>query len=111
MFLLSHIRGHLSDTHLVDCANWAVSAAWTVPKTAVSGLYFARLVREDQEKLPNWRGDGSKNSWDIRFSRQKKDQDPLYPPPLGAFAEKNARGGARKDLKIPKGRYMRNEFK
>jgi len=39
----------LSDpsTGLVDCGNWAVSASWTVPSTAVSGIYFARLVRTD----------------------------------------------------------------
>ena len=39
----------LSDpaTGLVDCGNWAVSASWTVPATAVSGIYFARLVRTD----------------------------------------------------------------
>ncbi len=34
-------------TGLVDCGNWAVSASWTVPATAVSGIYFAKLVRED----------------------------------------------------------------
>jgi hypothetical protein len=34
-------------TGLVDCGNWAVSASWTVPATAVSGVYFARLVRTD----------------------------------------------------------------
>src|SRR5262245_58003615 len=32
---------------LVDCGNWAVSASWTVPATAVSGIYFARLTRSD----------------------------------------------------------------
>jgi Domain of unknown function (DUF4082)/Bacterial Ig-like domain (group 3)/Bacterial Ig domain len=31
-------------TGLVDCGNWAVSASWTVPATAVSGLYFARVA-------------------------------------------------------------------
>ena len=31
----------------VDCGNWAVSASWTVPADAVSGIYFAKLVRED----------------------------------------------------------------
>ncbi|PYI68530.1 hypothetical protein CVV68_05955 [Arthrobacter livingstonensis] len=36
-----------SDTGLVDCGNWAVSASWTVPSTAVSGVYLARLVRTD----------------------------------------------------------------
>ena len=32
-------------TGLVDCGNWTVSASWAVPATAVSGLYFANLVR------------------------------------------------------------------
>src|SRR5262249_52424097 len=31
-------------TGLVDCGNWAVSATWTIPATAVSGLYFARVA-------------------------------------------------------------------
>src|SRR5262245_20305223 len=41
--------GCLSDptTGLVDCGNWAVSASWAVPADAVSGIYFARLVRTD----------------------------------------------------------------
>ena len=34
-------------TGLIDCGNWAVSATWAVPATAVSGLYIARLVRGD----------------------------------------------------------------
>jgi hypothetical protein len=34
-------------TGLVDCGNWAVSASWTVPTTAVSGLYLAHLKRDD----------------------------------------------------------------
>jgi hypothetical protein len=36
-----------SSTGLVDCGNWADSAVWTVPADAVSGIYFARLVRPD----------------------------------------------------------------
>ena len=36
-----------ASTGLVDCGNWAVSASWPVPATAVSGIYFARLVRTD----------------------------------------------------------------
>jgi hypothetical protein len=35
-----------SSTGLVDCGNWGVSAAWQVPAGAVSGIYFAKLVRE-----------------------------------------------------------------
>ena len=29
-----------SSTGLIDCGNWGVSASWTVPTTAVSGLYY-----------------------------------------------------------------------
>nr|WP_254678762.1 DUF4082 domain-containing protein [Arthrobacter sp. 24S4-2] len=36
-----------SSSGLVDCGNWAVSANWAVPATAVSGVYFAHLVRND----------------------------------------------------------------
>lgn len=36
-------------TGLVDCGNWSVSASWLVPAAAVSGVYVARLVREDPE--------------------------------------------------------------
>jgi hypothetical protein len=36
-------------TGLYDCGNWAVSASWAVPSTAVSGIYFARVVRDDTQ--------------------------------------------------------------
>src|SRR5450755_1605849 len=36
-----------SSTGLIDCGNWGVSASWTVPSTAVSGIYIAHLVRDD----------------------------------------------------------------
>ena len=36
-----------STTGLVDCGTWAESASWAVPATAVSGVYFANLVRTD----------------------------------------------------------------
>lgn len=45
-------------TRLYDCGNWAVSASWRVPPDAISGVYLARLTREDQEPL-NWRADNS----------------------------------------------------
>ena len=32
---------------MLDCGNWAESASWAVPANAVSGLYIAKLVRED----------------------------------------------------------------
>jgi Domain of unknown function (DUF4082)/Bacterial Ig-like domain (group 3)/Bacterial Ig-like domain/Bacterial Ig domain len=39
----------LSDptTGLVDAGNWSVSASWAVPATATSGIYMARLTRND----------------------------------------------------------------
>jgi len=46
------------ETRLYDCGNWAVSASWIVPRDAMSGIYLARLVREDVEPL-NWRADNA----------------------------------------------------
>jgi hypothetical protein len=34
-------------TGLIDCGNWTVSRTWTVPSDAVSGVYMAHLVRND----------------------------------------------------------------
>ncbi|MGZ3599858.1 MAG: DUF4082 domain-containing protein [Ktedonobacterales bacterium] len=31
-------------TGLIDCGNWAVSASWAVPSTAVSGIYYALVA-------------------------------------------------------------------
>ena len=36
-----------STTGLIDCGNWAVSASWTVPASAVSGIYIVKLLRLD----------------------------------------------------------------
>lgn len=36
-------------TDLYDCADWGVSATWHVPATAVSGVYVAKLHREDTD--------------------------------------------------------------
>jgi len=43
-------------TRLYDCGNWAVSASWRCPPDAVSGIYFARLTRQD-EAPAGWRAD------------------------------------------------------
>jgi methionine-rich copper-binding protein CopC len=40
-------------TGLVDCGNWGVSATWSVPATAVSGVYFAHIYRTDQTNNPD----------------------------------------------------------
>jgi hypothetical protein len=34
-------------TGSIDCGRWGVSASWSVPSDAVSGIYLAKLVRED----------------------------------------------------------------
>ncbi len=34
-------------TGLTDAGNWSVSASWQVPTDAVSGVYIAKLVRDD----------------------------------------------------------------
>ena len=34
-------------TQLYDCGNWGISASWTVPSDAVSGIYIAAPVRND----------------------------------------------------------------
>src|SRR5437773_5661868 len=36
-----------SATRLVDCGNWSESAVWSVPTSAVSGVYVAKLSRPD----------------------------------------------------------------
>lgn len=37
-------------TELYDCGNWAVSASWNVPSTAVSGVYVAHLKRSNGDE-------------------------------------------------------------
>jgi len=54
------------ETLLFDCGNWEVSAVWTSTPSTVSGVYLARLVREDGEE--SWRSDNSPYGADIRFS-------------------------------------------
>jgi hypothetical protein len=36
-----------TSTGLIDCGNWGESASWTVPSDATSGVYLAKLVRDD----------------------------------------------------------------
>jgi hypothetical protein len=40
-----------SGTGLVDCGNWPVTASWTVPSDAVSGLYIANITQTDGDGL------------------------------------------------------------
>jgi hypothetical protein len=53
-----------STTGLVDAGNWSVTDTWSVPDDAVSGVYIAKLVREDSAAGENHipfivRNDGS----------------------------------------------------
>jgi N,N-dimethylformamidase beta subunit-like, C-terminal len=43
-------------TRLTDCGTWRVSASWPVPRDAVSGVYAARLVREDDDPV-SWQSE------------------------------------------------------
>jgi len=62
-------------TRLYDCGNWAVSASWKVPANGTSGVYIARLVREDGEP-PTWRAENA------QFP--PKDKPPSAPQAYGA---------------------------
>ncbi len=46
-----------AEAPLFDCGNWAVSASWDTPTDATSGIYFARLVREDPLEGEWWPND------------------------------------------------------
>lgn len=48
-----------TNMRFVDCGNWRVSASWQVPADGVSGVYAARLVREDDEPEP-WTVEGER---------------------------------------------------
>jgi len=41
------------ESKLVDAGNWSVSASWAVPADAVSGIYFAKLTRNDGSRGEN----------------------------------------------------------
>jgi hypothetical protein len=42
---------NVASTGLQDCGNWSVTANWTVPSTAVSGVYLAELDQTDGNGL------------------------------------------------------------
>ena len=67
-----------AETYLVDCRNWEVNAVWDIPQDAVSGVYFARLVRQD-DLTKTWRMDGSRIIASTKFANPEWDQT-LAPP-------------------------------
>ena len=40
-----------ASTGLIDCGNWAVTRSWTVPADAVSGVYIAHLVNNNDPDI------------------------------------------------------------
>jgi hypothetical protein len=50
-------RIRTAEAPLFDCGNWAPSATWQAPGDATSGIYFARLVREDPMGPGLWKND------------------------------------------------------
>ncbi|HEY3609045.1 MAG TPA: DUF4082 domain-containing protein [Pseudonocardiaceae bacterium] len=56
-------------TLMTDCGNWAVTATWNVPTTAVSGLYYAALHRND---------DGSENEMAFVIRNDSSHSDVLF---------------------------------
>lgn len=53
-------------TELTDCGTWQVSASWDVPAEAVSGVYLAKLERDDN-------GDSSHITFIVRDESSKAD--------------------------------------
>jgi hypothetical protein len=68
----------------VDCGNWQVSASWRVPTDGVSGVYVARLVREDDEPEP-WQVEGERG-----FPTQRPPAGPHAYGALGLGALQDA---------------------
>ena len=79
-------------TRLYDCGNWAVSASWQVPVDAASGVYAARLVRNDQSGT--WRADNSLAS--------PREKPPALPQSYGA----SGLGKLANALKEPRASHM-----
>jgi methionine-rich copper-binding protein CopC len=85
---------------LVDCGNWGVSASWAVPSTAVSGVYFALLTRNDthgrsqiffvvrndgnhsavvvQTSDPTWQAYNRYGGWSLYTSNDNSSLDRAY---------------------------------
>lgn len=77
---------------LYDCGTWAVSASWDIPSDAVSGVYLARLVREDG--TGSWRADNSR----------APGNPPALPAPHAYGAE--GLGKLRNPLKEPRASHI-----
>jgi len=95
----------LSDatTGLVDCGNWAESASWPVPATAVSGIYIAKLVREDPE-------DGRASHVPFVVRNDSGSSDLLFQTADTAWQAYNAYGGNSLYTGSPAGRAYKVSY-
>ena len=73
-----------TNMRFVDCGNWKVSASWQIPADGVSGVYVARLVREDDEPEP-WRSEGERS-----FPTQRPPEGPHAYGAIGLGALRDA---------------------
>ena len=69
---------------LYDCGTWGVSATWPIPEDAVSGVYVARLVRQD--------GDAT---WRVDHGRGAGEQPEAGPHAYGALGHGRLRNPIR----------------
>ena len=74
------------NVRMVDCGNWRTSASWRAPADGVSGVYVARLVREDDEPV-SWRSEGN------------NARPALKPPPVPHSYGAQGTGKLRDELK------------
>jgi hypothetical protein len=100
-------------TLLYECSNWRESARWHIGHGAVSGLYFARAVREDAEDEGgrNWRRDNSKYRADYKHFVEgtNASEPPLHGAPehikRHAYGV-NGMGRMRNALKEPRASHI-----
>lgn len=90
-------------TRLVDCATWSVSASWSVPTTSTSGIYFARLVREDADENPTWRAD---HSWVGEYGFHGRPGHHGAPDPNPHAYGAQGRGRLRNALREPRASHI-----
>ncbi len=89
------------ETGLYDCGNWAVSASWTVPSAAVSGVYLARLSRPDN-------GDASLITFIVRDD--DSDSDVVFQTSDTTWQAYNAYGGSSFYRGGPSGRAYKLSY-
>eukprot|EP00966_Prymnesium_polylepis_P157074 3629878-Prymnesium_polylepis.1 len=101
------------ETLLVDCSNWEVSLSWDVPADAVSGIYFGRLVRMDDDKDATWRSDNSPVLADPKFAREgwdprRRPEGGMHTHAYGAAGRNGvaAHGRRRNALREPRASHV-----